>query len=100
MTKKVSNIFNEHSALFKDDVFTDYLTDQPYDVTPPTAFESLSKEDQSLLREVIREERALKNKSLKEQRLYKKEELRKKLREGKIAQPKPINFGDLHGYKK
>ena len=100
MTKKVSNIFNEHSELFKDDVFTDYLTDQPYAVTPPTAFESLSKEDQSLLREVIREERALKNKSLKEQRLHKKEELRKKLREGKIAQPKPINFGDLHGYKK
>jgi TRAP-type C4-dicarboxylate transport system substrate-binding protein len=97
MTKKFSNIFNEHSALFKDDIFTDYITDQPYDVTPPTAFESLSKEDQSLLREVIREERALKNKTLKEQRLQKKEELRKKLREGKIAQPKSINFRGYHG---
>lgn len=98
MTKKFSNkVFNEHSALFREDIFTDFLTDQPQEYITTTAFEDLSKEDQSLLHEVIHEERAFKRKSLKEQRQQKKEELRKKLKEGKIAQPKPINFRGYHG---
>ena len=71
------------------DIF-DVINEEPF--VEKSKSKNLSKLEQRLLRQVVSEE--VKKRRLEERGLLKakKEELRKKLKEGKIAQPKPINF--------